>query len=206
MEGRIIIDTTTNKSVKYFAYGANRDVRMMSAILGEPVKNIKGEPAILQGYDLGIQKLQDLPDTISSHAPFAKSPRKIVARNWPDNFESYVIVSNPDGKVAGTIWYLTPEQRERVRDWELLDFGWYHDIAAIAYNSNGQQIEVVGEAVDPNNQSIDRIVDGLEYQTWLQDPKEFERVAAIVRREYDERQEQKRLDELERETDRLNHA
>lgn len=178
---------STHGTIKYFAYGANRDARMISAILGIPAGQLNSQSAILQGYDLGVQKFADLPDTILPTAPLPQSPREIVARNWSTSFESYVIVPNPQGKVAGTIWYLTPEQRERVRDWELLDFGWYHDIEAVAINANGEEIEVVSEAVDPTLQHIDRIVDGLVYQTWLQDPKEFDRIATIARTEYNQR-------------------
>ena len=109
--------------VLYFAYGANRDIKMMQAITGS--SELKGKPATLKGYSLYVQRLDQVPDTVSENSPAPISPRDLLKESWPDTFTSYIIKEDPEGEVAGVVWELTPLQRELVRDWELVDFGWY---------------------------------------------------------------------------------
>ncbi|MDQ5943649.1 MAG: Gamma-glutamylcyclotransferase [Patescibacteria group bacterium] len=175
----------TNK-VLYFGYGANRDARMIAAITGKSAEELIGHPAVLQDYQLGIQGLEQIPDTILPGS-FAKvSPREILRRGWGDNFESYVVEYRPGKKVTGTIWELSPEDRERVRDWELLDYGWYEDCEGKAVTEDGTEIDIVTERIR-EDQEIGREVNGMDYETWLADPERFEEVADRVRHEYDER-------------------
>ena len=104
------------KKILYFGYGANSQREMMEAITGN--RNLKGQPAILKGYTLCIQKLSQAPDSV----------KKILRESWGDNFETYIIKPDKNGEVAGTIWELSPQDREVVRDWEMIDFGWYKDM------------------------------------------------------------------------------
>lgn len=174
------------KKVLYFGYGANRDARMIAAILGKPAEQLAGRPAVLQDYQLGIQGLDQIPDTIMINAPEPISPRQILRNVWGDGFESYVIEYRPGSKVTGTIWELTPEERERVRDWELLDYGWYEDCEGKAIAEDGSEIDVITEKTR-NNQVLGREVDGMDYETWLAEPEKFESIAERVRQEYDAR-------------------
>ena len=116
----------SEEAIQYFAYGANRDLQMMKAITG--AQELFGRPGILKGYTLCVQKLNQVPDVASETSPVPISPRELLKQSWPYTFESYIIKPDPNGEVAGTIWELTPLQRELVRDWELVDFGWYKDI------------------------------------------------------------------------------
>lgn len=175
----------TNK-VLYFGYGANRDARMIAAILGKPVEQLVGRPAVLQDYQLGVQGLNQIPDTVMPNAPEPISPRQILKNVWGDGFESYVIEYRPGSKVSGTIWELTPEERERVRDWELLDYGWYEDCEGKAITADGDEIDVVTERIR-EDQVLGREVDGMNYETWLADPERFEAIAKRSMLEYDER-------------------
>ena len=172
--------------VNYFGYGANRDQKMIAAITGLSETELEGRgyPAILEGYSLALQRLDQVTDVVAEGMP--TSPRDVLAENWGEDFTSYVIVSNPEGKVAGTVWELTPEERERIRDWELVDLGWYEDYEAEITTPEGERISVIGEKL-PDDQSIDHRVDGMNYETWLNDPEMFERVATRVRKEFDER-------------------
>lgn len=174
------------KKVLYFAYGANRDARMIAAITGVPAEELVGHPAVLQDYQLGIQGLEQIPDIVLPDAPAPISPREMLRSGWGDGFESYVIEHRTGSKVSGTIWELTPEQRERVRDWELLDYGWYEDCEGKAITQNGDEIDVVTERIR-EDQVIGREVDGMNYETWLADPEKFEEIAERARLEYDER-------------------
>lgn len=160
-------------SILYFGCGANRDVRMIAAILGKPASKLKGTPAVLQDYELAVQRLDQVP----IHA------RERLQTSWDKNFESYVIRPRPTGQVKGTIWELTKEERDRIRHWELIDFGWYEDCTAVAIIESGESIEVMSERLGPG-QSIDRTVNGLDYPTWLNDVEKFETIASQDREEY----------------------
>jgi len=170
--------------IQYFAYGANRDSRMMKAITGS--KELVGRQGTLKGYTLCVQKLNQIPDSVSETSPAPISPRALLKESWPDTFESYIIKPDPNGEVVGTIWKPTSLQRELVRDWELVDFGWYKDINTSAVTADGQVIQVQTEGLR-EGQEIDREVDGHNYETWLSKPGDFERVAEKARREYIER-------------------
>lgn len=175
-----------SNKVYYFGYGANRDPRMISAITGRSEAELKGQPSVLEGYTLAVQRLDQLPNKVLSTAPYPASPRQIVHNAWGDQFESYVIKVDPNGRVVGTVWELTPLERERVRDWELLEFGWYHDVEASVRLEDGSEISIVTEAID-DSQEVDREVNGEDYETWLLDPNKFETIATKARAEFDER-------------------
>lgn len=175
-----------SENVKYFGYGANRDPKMIAAILGMAEADVKGTPAFLEGYDMAVQRLDQVPDSVSPTAPANISPRDLLMESWGEDFLSYVIMPNPEGRVSGVIWELTSDERERMRDWELVDFGWYEDCEGTARTANGQVILVMSQRLGIQ-QSVDHIVDGLNYETWLDSPAKFIEVAEKARREYDSR-------------------
>lgn len=168
--------------ILYFAYGNNREPEIMQALTGN--KNLVGHEATLKGYVLGIQRLDQIPKTRLLGLPV--SPYEAIKRNWDDSFESYVIKPG-EGEVKGMVWELTPEERELIRDWELIDLGWYKDAKGEADLKDGRKIEIETYALG-DNQEIDRIVDGREYNSFLSKPEDFLRVIDVARREYFERQ------------------
>lgn len=168
-------------TIQYFGYGANRDLRMMKAITG--ADDLSGRPATLKGYGLFVQRFDQIPDVVSQTAPAPVSPREIIRANWPETFTSYTIKPDPESEVTGTIWELTPLQRELVRDWELIDFGWYQDSAVEVLTEDGQLVKVQTEILG-NDQEVDQQVDGRDYETWLNDPGEFNRIAEKSRQEF----------------------
>jgi len=174
------------ENIYYFGYGTNRDPKMIAAILGKPETELNGTPAILEGYDIAVQRLDQVPDVISPKAPANISPRDILKESWGKDFMSYVIKPNSKGRVSGVIWVLTPEEHERIRDWELVDFGWYEDCEGTARTTDGQVIEIMSNRLG-TEQSVDHIVDGLDYEVWLDSAERFIEVAEKARREYDER-------------------
>ncbi len=175
-----------NETVLYFGYGANRDPQMIAAILGRPAKELVGQQAVLEGYRLAIQRLDQVPDTVLPKAPAPISPRALLKECWDDDFKSYVALADPEGKILGTIWEMTRDERERVRDWELVDFGWYVDYEGYAVTAEGARVPIIGERLG-DGQTVDHEVDGMDYETWLQDPEKFKIIAEKARREYDER-------------------
>jgi len=179
--------------ILYFAYGNNREPEIMQALTGN--KNMVGDEATLKGYVLGIQRLDQVPRTRLPGLPI--SPYEAIKRHWSDSFESYVIKKG-EGEVKGMVWELTPEERELVRDWELIDLGWYKDAKGEAILANGKKVEIETYALG-DNQEIDKVVDGREYNSFLSEPENFLRVIEIARREYFERRRTKEGDVVSKE-------
>lgn len=174
------------KKILYFGYGANRGREMMEAVTGN--KNLKGQEVNLKGWELCVQRIGQVPDFIAKNSPVLVSPRDLLKENWPDSFESYIIRPSMDShsEVVGTLWELTPLERELVRDWELIDFGWYKDQLVTVETQDGKYLEVQTEVLR-EGQEIDRVIDGKNYETYLNDIKDFRRVVDKARREFFER-------------------
>ena len=171
------------KKILYFGYGANRDPKMMEWITGN--KTLVGRPGVLKGYTLCVQKLSQVPDSVFPTAPAPFSARaNIIAGGWTQTFTSYNIKEDPKGEVYGTIWELSPQDRELVRDWELIDFGWYKDIKDItAETEDGQRVKIETEGLR-EGQEVDREVNGKYYPPFLNNLEDFLRVAEQSRGEY----------------------
>lgn len=168
------------ETVFYFGYGANRDAKMIAAIVGTPESELVGRPGLLEGYELGVQSLAQIPDGIISSAPSPISPRQLLQTTWGEGFTSYVVRQDPHTKVSGTIWELSQDERNKIRDWELIDFGWYEDCNGRATTQDGQSIDVVTERISAE-QAVDHLVDGMAYPTWLNEPHKFIEVAEHAR-------------------------
>lgn len=173
------------KKILYFGYGANSQREMMEAITGN--KELVGQPGVLKGFKLCIQRMNQVPDSVFSNSPVPVSPKKILKESWTDSFETYIIKRGKEAdEVFGTVWELTPQERELVRDWELVDFGWYKDMKGKAVTVDGKIVDVQTEGLR-EGQEIDREIDGKKYESFLNRLGEFQRVAEKARREYLER-------------------
>lgn len=172
--------------ILYFGYGANSRPEMMEAITGN--KNLVGQPGVLKGFKLCIQKRDQVPNKIFPNSPVQISPNKIIEENWGEKFETYMIKPGEEtDEVSGTVWELTSLERELVRDWELVDFGWYKDMRVKAEMLNGQVVDVQTEGLREEGQEVDREIDGKNYKPFLNPLEDFQRVAEKARREYLER-------------------
>ncbi len=170
----------------YFGYGVTREPQMIAAILGKSETELIGIPATLEGYNLVIQRLDQVPDAINHNAPIPISPRTILKGSWGNDYVSYEIRQGPEGNVSGMVWELTPDERERIKDWELNVFGWHEECKGRAFDAEGNAIIVITERIG-SGQAYDHEVDGMNYETWLDAPEKFIVVAEKARREYDER-------------------
>ena len=173
------------KKILYFGYGANSQREMMEAITGN--KNLVGQPGILKGFKLCIQKMDQVPDLVFSNSPVPLSPKQILKESWGDDFETYIIKPGEESDgIAGTIWELSSLERELVRDWELVDFGWYKDLKGQAVTVDGKIVDIQTEGLR-EGQGIDREVNGKDYPPFLNKLEDFQRVAEKAREEYFER-------------------
>ena len=160
------------EKVFYFGYGANRTPEMMSWITGRG--DFEGKPAILEGWDLCIQRLGQVPKVTVPTSTGPRSLQEHLRNEWGDDFETYVIKPGKD-KVMGTLWEIEPGDRELVKSWERVGF-WYKEVRMKVKAESGEQIEAVSECLG-DNQAVDREVDGLDYKPFLL-PREVFRIRA----------------------------
>lgn len=150
------------EKIFYFGYGANRTPEMMSWITGKD--DFEGKPAILEGWNLCIQGLDQVPKVAVPTSTGPQSFQEHLRGEWGDNFKTYVIRPGQGG-VAGTLWKIEPEDRKLIRNWERVGF-WYKEVKVRVKTENGEEIEAVSECLG-DNQSFDREIDGLDYNPFL---------------------------------------
>ena len=156
----------------FFGYGPTRDSRVMQALTGN--KDLVGHEAVLKGYKLNLQTLNQVP----------KSPREILKESFPDGFEFFVVSPDENKEVAGTVWELTAQERDLIRDFELIDLGWYKDSRGKAQTSDGKELDVEVAALR-EEQKVSREVDGIHHEVWFNcKPEDFMRVAEKAQREF----------------------
>lgn len=172
-----------SETVLYAGYGANRDSKMMEAIIGDAPK-ILGQAAI-KDVELCIQRHDQITDTVVSTAPAPLSPRQIMVGAWGEqsNFETYAIRPKDGSTVNATLFELTQLQRDLVAEWELIEFGWYNHMSVSVTLEDGTELQAVTEGFI-SGQDIDRVVDGNEYETYLADPTDMFITAKKARLDY----------------------
>lgn len=168
--------------VKYFGPATNSDPEMMTHITGR--HSILGEQGKLLGYDLCIQKINNIRDIVPKNSPLPISPREIIRKQFGDSFNLYVLRPNPQASIPGTIWDLTPEEIELVKEWEMVDYGMQEQIKTTAINSKGNPVEVEIQVLLNKPHEIDRIVDAETADLYIAPKKKMWAVADWVRREY----------------------
>ena len=129
---------------------------MMAAIFGR--KKILHEEATLQGYELCIQTAKGVTDQVAPTCPFPVSPRAILIKNRGPDFELYTIRPNHKKKLRGTVWYVSREEYEYLRDYELIECGMSEDIFAKAITNKGDIITVSTYGLDKNVNNITKVV------------------------------------------------
>ncbi|HUU40445.1 MAG TPA: hypothetical protein VMW42_05865 [Desulfatiglandales bacterium] len=147
-------------------------------------KNIKGEHGRLIGYELTIQRADQFRAEIPPTSPNPKmSPRDIIIDSWGPKFEMYTSRPNPTGIIYGTIWDITPEELELVREWEMVDLGCQEDARGIAVTDNGELVEVITQSfLKPAK--IDRVIKGDDYEPYIWDKETMLKTADQVRLNY----------------------
>lgn len=146
-----------NSAINFFSYVKGDDEEMMAAIFGR--KKIRHENATLQEYELCIQTAKDIIDKILPTCTLSKSPREILTEKRGPNFELYTIRPNPKKNLRGVIWYVSAQEYERLREYELIDCGMSEDIVAKAITDKGKLITVSTYGLDKNVNNITKVVD-----------------------------------------------
>ncbi len=160
-----------------------KDVFLAALLSNEDlIKNLTGQivldgkAALLDGYDLVVQRLDQVPESI----------QPILRRSWGDNFESYNVVSG-EGTIRGIRCKITQDQWNRLNDWEFGEFGWFVPKEVQIRDQETGQIEKIVTFVMGEGQAYDRKVDGLNYDPFLMPREKTLEVASKARQLYDER-------------------
>ena len=108
---------------------------MMEHMVGR--KKIKGVWAILPGFELAIQPLDMIRDTVPEHSPDHRSALEIIRDNFGNKFDLYLTVPNPDGAEEAVVWYLTESEFDLAHEWELIEQGMQEDIRVLTITRDG---------------------------------------------------------------------
>lgn len=172
----------TGKTIKFFGYGSNADKDMMVHMVGR--EDLKGESGKLIGYQLCIQSLDQIRNIIPPTSPLKESPQQIIRKKFGDKFDLFIAVPKPDAVVYGTIWELTPEEIELVKNWELVDFGMQEEVQAMAINSNGELLQVETQAVVDPPAEYHTVIEDNGYPRYIVDKELILKTADEVREDY----------------------
>ena len=161
------------ETAEFFCYGPGADLDVVTAEIGHPP--ISGRPAVLHGFRLGIQGVENIPDKkvpVPGHPEkiLPVTARSIIVDSWGKDFEMYV-VREGDGDVRGMVWTIKASDLPKIEDWELVDFGWYSMVRGGVTLEDGKRRDVWTIAV--KNQGVRREVDGMNYDNWLGKGKDF---------------------------------
>lgn len=180
---------TQPEAILYAGYGANRDPQMIKEITGREPQVI-GRVA-LKDVELCIQRYDQIPAEVAPTAPVPISVKDIMIDSWGqgNDFETYTVRPREGSMVDGMLFQLSPEERALIAEWELIEFGWYERMPITVVLENGSEKLAETEGLR-DGQEIDRVVDGRQYSTYLNDPADMYRIAEKSRREYFERQAQ----------------
>lgn len=168
--------------IYYFGFGTNKDRDMMEHMVGR--KGLIGEPGKLIGYDVCIQRADQFRTEIPENTPFKASPKDLIIKSWGQDFEMFVSKPNPDGVAYGTIWQLTLEELEFVREWEMVDYGAQEDAWGTAINEKGESFQVITQSFMKPPIEIDRVVTGEDYEPYIWPKKAMLRHADRILEQY----------------------
>ncbi len=152
------MDVNLEEAVVQYVTGPNPE--MIGQMVGRD--RIKGEPVIMAGLDLCIQKTEHMRDTVPENSPDDRVPprsaRAIMTEGFGETFELYLVCPNPKGQSPGTLWYLTAREFDLARDWELVDYGAQEDIKTVAITDKGVFRQVIVHGLQHPPFAIDRVV------------------------------------------------
>jgi hypothetical protein len=160
----------------FFGYGANRSRSKITQIIGHDPG--EGVGAILEGYALHNQKLDQIPDPAKA----------ILTKLFGHSFQAYTIRPG-EGIVGGIIWSFTQEDLKKIEEWEFVGV-WREIVEVIVKSEDLYTVKVLTEKVF-DKFSVSNKVDGLYY-----DEFSFTRVAQEAAPQMNEYYTQKQIEEI----------
>lgn len=160
--------STQSQLIPYFGFGSLRSREMIKAVTG---RDPEGIAASIRGYELVVQSLKDLDPEVA-HA---------MDNYWGADFKIYRLRQEEDGLVAGTVWYVTPQEYGVVKRWEGVGRG-SHTITAEARDICGNPLSVKADAI--SKYASGEVVGGVNYETYLNDRQKMLDTATEDRETY----------------------
>lgn len=138
--------------IYYFGYGANRERARIREVLGKEPQG--GYGAVLEGFDLGYQILDQIP----------QKPQEVLRNAWGDRFKCYTL-RRGKGLAVGVIWEMDQADLEIMKKWEFI--GLWREIVQLSVKTfSGETIKAITEkAID--DKRVFGFVDGLNYENNL---------------------------------------
>lgn len=165
----------SDNKIPYFGYGANKTPQMMGAIVGKVPKN--SIPIHLEDYELVVQGPNQFSKEVRAIVGIHRSPEEVAT------FSTYAIRPKAGETVLGTLWFLTPLERELVDNWELNNGLWYTktdvSIKVLADTITASTEIIDDPSLTPASEMFDK-----EPPAFLNDEDRMIEVANIVREEY----------------------
>lgn len=137
----------STNTVKFFSYVVKENVEGIRALLGR--RKLLYEEAEIEGYELCIQRVDQVLDKVPQSSPINISPRTLLLKTYSPEYELYTIRPCIGSSVPGKIWYISPEEYAIWREYELIDYGLQRDINVQAVTDSGDTINVLSYAALP---------------------------------------------------------
>jgi len=134
----------------FFGYGSYRDKKKIAEIIGKDPEG--GEPAVLEGYLLAVQTLDQIPG----------SARAVLQKVWGDQFRAYTIRKSP-GIVVGTVWIIDQEDLNKIKEWEFVEEQWREIKQVDVTTNSGTKIPVLTDLAR-ETLPVKEFVNGIEYE------------------------------------------
>jgi len=131
----------------HVAYGPLRDPEVMERIVGAPLTEL-GHVAIT-GVGLAEQRLEHLPDE-------AQAVLREQGVN-PNTFSSTGLTReavDPNGGIGGTLFALTPDQTEKLDEYELTRTGWFNRENVSVTTPQGHELTVSTHVLPEASQTV----------------------------------------------------
>lgn len=156
---------------------------MMESMVGRA--KIKGEWAVLPGFEIGIQSLDLIRDHVPDHSPDKRSAQEIIRSGFGDVFDLLLSIPNPNGSERAMVWYLTPEEFALAHEWELIEQGMQEDVKALAITeSDGQFRAITVNALQVPPFKTDRVEYKDTYVPYVAPPEQMHKVADKSRKDF----------------------
>lgn len=160
------------RRVYFFGYGADSEPDLVRAVTGRKPR-VVGK-AVLHNHSLRIQ-------TISEVKSSGANPQAILNRAWGEHFRSYVIMPQMGARVSGTLYRISLHDRHLIDSWELVELGWYDKaFVEVEILHNGHSVTAETQVLGAH-QTANLVVDGSNYEPWLQPKKHLIQFAASLR-------------------------
>ena len=173
-----------SERIVYAGYGAMREVELMEALTGET--DLYSHLGRLQGVELCIQGLDQIPDVAPKEVPPELAPRRLLEATWGGDFKAYGVRPKVGEVVVANLFRLTPLQIALVEEWEMVSLGLHKPLEL--------EVVLVNKAITwaptaityglAEDAPVERVVDGRNYRSFLNDEDRMIELAAQTRRDY----------------------